>query len=72
MVPIRDRSLVMGRGGGLQNGRGGEKLKLNPYKKGGRAENSFSHAKGGGGTKRFGVVLTWGLEVLAILKGGCK
>ena len=30
---------------------------------------SFNHAKGGGGTKRFGVVLTQELKMLAILEG---
>ena len=40
--PLRDWSLVMGRGGG--------------YKKGGGGRTSFSHAEGGGGdTTCFGV-----------------
>ena len=42
--------------GGLQNGRGSGK---------GGADNVFSHTEGGGGTKRFEVVFTQKLEVLA-------
>ena len=38
--------------------------------RGGR--QSFSHAKGGGGTTCFGEVFTQKLEVLVILKGGRK
>ena len=34
--------------------------------------NSFSHAEGGGGHGSFGVVLTWVLEVFAMLKWGCN
>ena len=36
----------------------------------GRRQNYFSHTEVGRGTISFGVVLTWELEVLAILKGG--
>ena len=43
-------------------------MRFYPYKKGGR--KTFSHAEGGGGTKRFEVVLIWEVEVLTILKGG--
>ena len=50
-------------GRGLQNGN----VKFYPYEKGGGADGkTLSHAEG---TKRFEVVLTWELEVLAILKG---
>ena len=41
-----------------------------PLQKGGRLEKSFSRAERGGGTKCFAVVLTWELEVLAIVMGG--
>ena len=34
-LPFRDWSLITGRGGGLQNGRGGH-VKFYPYEKGGR------------------------------------
>ena len=54
---IRDWSLIMERGGGLQNGRGGGQVKLYPLRKEGGGK-SLSHAEGGGGTKRFGVVFT--------------
>ena len=37
----------MGRGGGLQNGRGGGHVKFNPYKKGGGAEKVLATLKGG-------------------------
>ena len=50
-------------------------MKFYPYKRGGSGK-SFSRAEvggGGGGTKSFEVVLTWELEVLAIVMGGgCK
>ena len=40
---------------------------------GGGAEKVLAMLKGGGGgTKTFGVVFTWYLEVLAILKGGVQ
>ena len=55
----------------LQNGWGGGKSGFTPTKKKGGGRTSFSHA-GGGGTKRFKVVLTQKLEVLAILIGGAK
>ena len=45
-VLLRDWSLIMRRGGGLQNGRGGGgTLSFTPMKRGGG--KSFSHAKGG-------------------------
>ena len=53
---LRDWSLITGRGGGLQNGRGGH-VKFYPYEKGG-AENVLAMLKGGGGTNSFGVVFT--------------
>ena len=34
--------------------------------------NTFSHAEGGGGHKKFWVVFTQELDVLAILKGGAR
>ena len=43
----------MGKGEGLQNGRG-EQVKFYAYKKGGLDEKGFSHAiKGGGGHTQF-------------------
>ena len=42
---IRDWSLITGRGGGLQNWRGGH-VKFNPYEKGGG--KSLSHIEMGG------------------------
>ena len=57
----------MGRGGGggyKTRGGGG---RFDPTE--GVGGGSFSHAEGGGGTNSSGVVLTWYLEVLAILKG---
>ena len=60
-------------GGGLQNGRVGASTVI-PLQKRGGAEKSFSRAEEeggrGGGTKSFEVVLTWELEVLAIVMGG--
>ena len=50
---VRDWSLITGRGGGLQNGRGGH-------------EKFYPYEKGGGGTIRFVVVFMQKLEVLAI------
>ena len=51
----------------------GGKLSFTPTKEGG-AEKRFSRAEGGGGggwgTTSFEVVLTWELEVLAIVMGG--
>ena len=55
-------------GGGGVNGRGGASEVL-PLPKGGSRNSSFSHAEAGG-TQGFEVVLTWELEVLAILMGG--
>ena len=46
MNEVRDWSLIMGRGGGLQNGRGGGARDVLPLRK------SFSHAEGGGGHKK--------------------
>ena len=52
--------------GGASMWQGGQ-VKFYPYKRGGwGAEKSFSHAEGGRAQK----VLTWELEVLAIVKGG--
>ena len=42
---LRDWSLITGRGGGLQNGRGGGMCSFTPTKRGGA--KSFSHAEGG-------------------------
>ena len=44
-------------------------MKFYPYKKRGGGVRSFSHPEGQN-TKGFGVVLTWVLEVLTILKRG--
>ena len=41
---IRDRSLIMGRGGGIQNGKGGMSSFTHTKRGGGK---SFSHAEGG-------------------------
>ena len=50
--PAPPRSLNKGRGGGLQNGRGGcEVLPLRKGVGGGGAGRSFSHAEGGGGAQ---------------------
>ena len=43
---LRDWSLITGRGGGLQNGRGGT-LSFTPTKKGGGAEKVLAVLKGG-------------------------
>ena len=44
-------------GGGLQNGRGA--CEVLPLRKGGGGGKSFTHAEGGGGHKKFGVVFMW-------------
>ena len=44
--PLRDWSLITGRGGGLQNGRGGAREVL-PLRKGGGAEKVLAMLKGG-------------------------
>ena len=51
---MRDWSLITGRGGGLQNGRGGAREVL-PQGKGG-AEKVLAMLKGGGGHNKF-----WGI-----------
>ena len=56
-------------GGGLQNRRG-EQVKFYPYEKRGGAEKVLAMLQGS--TQSFEVVLTWELEVLAILMEGCK
>ena len=66
---LRDRSLITGKEEGGYKTRGGGKSSFTPTKSG--VEKSFSHARGEG-TNSFEVVLTWELEVLAILKGGTK
>ena len=43
-----------------------------PMKRGGGKSFSRAEGGGGGGTKRFEVVLTRELEVLTIVIGGCK
>ena len=55
-----------GEGGGLQREGGTEVLPLLK----GEGGKSLSHADGGWGAKSFGVVFTWSLMTLAILKGG--
>ena len=57
-VSLRDWSLIKGRGGGLQNGRGGGHVTFYPYKKGGGAEKVLAMLKGGGGAKSLGVLFT--------------
>ena len=66
-MPLREWSLIMGKGVGLQNWRGGQ-AEFTPTKQGG-GRISFSHAVGGGVTHFFKVVLTRELKVLAILMG---
>ena len=56
------------RGGGYKTVRGGGEVMVYPYKK--RGER-FSYLQGGG-TRSVGVVLTWVLEVLALLRGSTK
>ena len=55
----RDWSLIIGRGGGLQNGK--ERMwSFTPTKKnGGGGGGSFSHAEGGGEHSTIGVVFMW-------------
>ena len=66
------KSLITGRGG-YKMARGASEV-LHLQKRWGWAEKSFSHAEGRGGggegTNSFEVVLTWELEVLAIVKRG--
>ena len=66
-----DRSLITGRGA---TKRGGGASEVYPYRKWGLKKHSamLKGAGGGGGRCRKGVqvVLTWELEVLAILNGG--
>ena len=50
---------------------GGGQVKFYPYKRGG-AEKRYSRAGGGWGTTSFEVVLTWELEVLAIVMAGAQ
>ena len=68
-----DWSLITGRGGYKQQEGGGVSEVLPLQKKGG-ADFLFSRAEGGGGgTKSCEVVLTWELEILAIvIRGGRK
>ena len=61
------------REGGLQTAGGGGVSEVLPLQKEGGAEFCFSRAEGGGGgsTKSCEVVLTWELEILAIvIRGG--
>ena len=62
-----------GKGGGATKWERGHvsnrSIAITPMKRGG-GQTSFSHAEGVGGTTSFGIVYTWKLEVLAILKGG--
>ena len=64
-IHIREWSLTTGRGGGLQNRRGGGVVKFYSYKRGGGGREKVFV-----GTTSFEVVLTQELEVLAILIGG--
>ena len=67
-LPSKGPVINCGGGGGAtkREGGGGVKLTLQKEKGGGGS------AMLKGGTKRFGVVLKWELEVLAIRKGGAK
>ena len=57
--------------GGLQTAGGGGVSEVLPLQKKGGADFLFSRAEGGGGTKSCEVVLTWELEILAIvIRGG--
>ena len=57
--------------GGIATKREGVgQVRFYPYKKikeGGGCRKSSSHAEGGGGKQSFEVVLTWELQVLAVL-----
>ena len=53
--------------GGYKTAGGGGGSEFLPLQKGGGGGKSFSHAKGG--WRSFEVVLTWELEVLAIVMG---
>ena len=59
-----------GKGGGLQTAGGGRISEVLSLQKKGGADFFFSRAEGGGGTKSCEVVLTWELEILAIVIGG--
>ena len=48
----------------------GAQEKFCPYKRGGERKKGLAVLKGGGGTTSFEVVLTWELEVLAIVMVG--
>ena len=50
-----------GKGGGLQNGRGGGQVKFYPCEKGGGGK-CFSHAEGGGAHNVLGLVLCGSLK----------
>ena len=65
---LEDCSLITGKGGTNREGA----CKVLPLRKGGTEKVLAMLKGGGGGIKRFGVVLTRELEVLAILKGGVK
>ena len=66
-----DWSLIMGRGATKPQGGTSEVL---PLQKRGERKKVLAVLKGGGGTTSFEVVLTWELEVLAIVMwgGGAK
>ena len=65
---VRDWSLITGRGEGYKTGGGA--CEVLPLRKGGAGKVLAMLKVGGGVTQCFGVVFTWELEVLAILKGG--
>ena len=70
---LREWSLitVKGGGGGLQNRKGGQ-VKVLPLQKKGDGQKKSKSCWRGAGIRSFKVVLTWELEVLAILMGGIK
>ena len=54
ITPIRDWSLITGRGGGATKREGGGHVKFYPYEKGGGAEKVLAMLKEGGAQKVLG------------------
>ena len=65
---LREPLLITVKGGGGATKQSWGQVIANLYLRKGRGD----HAEGRGSTKRFGVVVKQDLEVLAILKEGCK